>query len=273
MVVVTTDEGRGQSRDVYSPPGERGMAHHSYLSPDRHWVLIVEMDNRGNLLPCKVVPFEGSGDVRVVGPPDSACWSGGWSPDGKWVYLTASTKDQTHIWRQRFPDGQPEQVTSGPTSQSGIAMAADGKSLITSVGSADSTVWLHDKDGDHQISSEGNAGAPSFASDGNSLYYLMTNGQTHRTELWVRDLASGKTDRVLPDYSMDDYSVSRDGKEVVFAMSGSSGHSGLWVAPTNRRSSPERISSPAANEDSPISCPMGIWFFAPSRADGIFSIA
>jgi Tol biopolymer transport system component len=257
MVVVTTDEGRGQSRDVYSPPGERSMAHHSYLSPDGHWVLIVEMDNRTNLLPCRVVPFQGSGAVRVVGPPDGTCWSGAWSPDGKWVYLTVSTKDQSHIWRQRFPDGQPEQVTSGPTSQAGIAMAADGKSLITSVGSQDSTVWLHDKDGDHQISSEGNAGAPSFSSEGNSLYYLMANGQTHSTELWVRNLASGTTERLLPGYTMGDYSVSRDGKQVAFSADDPSGRSSLWVAPTNHRSAPVRISPSSAIDDSPYFLPDG----------------
>ena len=50
MVVVTTDLGRGQRREVYAPPGDRSMAHHSYLSPDRRWVLVVEMDNRGNIL-------------------------------------------------------------------------------------------------------------------------------------------------------------------------------------------------------------------------------
>jgi serine/threonine protein kinase/Tol biopolymer transport system component len=257
MVVVTTDEGRGQSRDVYSPPGERSMAHHSYLSPDGHWVLIVEMDSRGNLLPCRVVPFQGSGKMRVVGPPDSACWSGAWSPDGKWVYLTVSTRDQTHIWRQRFPDGPPEQVTSGPTSQAGIAMAADGKSLITSVGSEDSTVWLHDKDGDHQISSEGNAEAPSFSSEGSSLYYLMANGQTDRTELSVRNLAKGTTERLLPGYSMDAYSVSRDGKQVAFSVDDPSGHSSLWVAPTNHRSAPVRISPSGAIDDSPHFLPDG----------------
>src|SRR6202049_3006343 len=138
MVLVTTDEGRGQRREVYAPPGERSMVHHSYLSPDGRWVLVVEMDRRGEILPCRVVPFQGSGDVHVVGPPDSACFSGAWSPDSKWVYVIA----RRHIWRQRFPNGAPELVTSGPTSQVGIARAADGKSLITSVGSQDSTVWL-----------------------------------------------------------------------------------------------------------------------------------
>ena len=90
MVLVTTDQGRGQSRDVYVPPGERSMVHHSYLSPDGKCVLVVEMGSRGDLLPCRVVPFSGNGDVRVVGPPSGACISGAWSPDGKWMYLTAA---------------------------------------------------------------------------------------------------------------------------------------------------------------------------------------
>ena len=49
MGVVTTDEGRGQSRDVYLPVGERSMAHHSYLSPK--WEMGVGRANgreRGN---------------------------------------------------------------------------------------------------------------------------------------------------------------------------------------------------------------------------------
>jgi eukaryotic-like serine/threonine-protein kinase len=256
MVLVTTDEGRGQRREVYAPPGERSMIHHSYLSPDGRWVLVVEMGSRGDFLPCRVVPFQGTGDARVVGPLDGLCTSGAWSPDGKWVYLTVTKGDKSHIWRQHFPSGEPEQVTSGPTTQEGIAMSADGNSLITSVGSEDSTVWLHDKDGERQISSEGNADQASFSSDGKKLYYLMANGKASDYELWVKDLSDGKTERVLPGYSMAYYSVSADGKEIAFGIGDKNGQSSLWVAPTSRRSSPVRISATAI-EDSPFFLPDG----------------
>ena len=269
MVVVTTDEGRGNSRDVYVPAGKRSMAHHSYLSPDGRWVLIVEMDSRSEIIPCRIVPFQGTNDVRVVGPPIGACLSGAWSPDGKWIYLTAKT-DDFHIWRQRFPNGKPEQFTFGPTSQEGIAMAPDGKSLITSVGSEDRSVWLHDKDGDHPISSEGSTSLPRFSSDGHSLYFLKSIGQTGRDELWVKDLDGGKEEKILTDYPMQEYSagrdakeaysVSRDGKEVVFSMKGQDGHTNLWIAPTSRRSSPVRISSVAV-EDTPFFLPNGDLIF------------
>jgi len=266
MALVTTDQNRGNSRDVYVPDGKRSMAHHSYLSPDGKWVLVVEMDSRTEILPCRIVPFQNPGKIKVVGPPGGPCHAGAWSPDGNWIYLAAKT-DDFHLWRQHFPDGEPEQVTFGPTSQDGIAMAPDGKSLITSVGSEDQTVWLHDKHGDHQISSEGNTSRPQFSADGHKLYFLMSSGKTHGLELWAKNLESGELEEILSDYGMEndriskdfpmeDYSVSPDGKEVAFAVNGESGRSNLWIAPTSRRSSPVHIPS-AAQEDSPYFLPGG----------------
>ena len=108
------------------------------------------MNNQGELTPCQVVPFNGSGDARLVGPPEGACVAGAWSPDGKWIYVSSNEGGHFHIWRQRFPDGPPEQVTSGTTEEEGIAMSSDGKSLLTSVGVTDNTIWIHDGSGDRQ---------------------------------------------------------------------------------------------------------------------------
>jgi len=256
MAVVTTDQGRGQNRDVYVPASDRAMAHHSYLSPDGKWVLIVEMGPQALFVSCRVAPFEGGGAAREVGPANSVCTSGAWSPDSKWIYLSARSGGKFHIWRQQFPDGAPEQVTSGPNEEEGIAMAADGKSLITSVGMQNGTVWLHDESGDHQASSEGSAEEATFSGDGKKLYYLMDNGQTQGFELWVRDVASGTTERVLPGYAMQDYTISPDGKEVVFAKADESGRTGLWVEALNHRSAPRHLESTAI-EDSPRFLPDG----------------
>jgi serine/threonine protein kinase/Tol biopolymer transport system component len=255
MGVVTSDEARGHSRDVYIPPGDRSMAHHSYLSPDGRWVLVVEMDRHGEMLPCRVVPFEG-GPAREVGPANAACLSGAWSRDGKWIYVNTNQGDRYHIWRQRFPDGQPEQLTSGPTSEAGIEVAADGKSLLTSVGSDDSTVWLHDERGERQISSQGSAGLPQFSPDGKTLYFIMETGQGPGSELWKTDLASGKSERMLPGYAMEQYSVSNDGKWIAFVQQGEKRKSHVWVAATNHRSSPKQITH-GGEEDSPHFLPNG----------------
>jgi Tol biopolymer transport system component/tRNA A-37 threonylcarbamoyl transferase component Bud32 len=261
MALVTTDEARGQSRDIYVPPGERSMVHHSYLSPDGHWVLLVAMDTRGELMPCQVVPFDGSGGARVVGPPQATCTAGAWSPDGKWVYVNSNQSGPFHIWRQRFPDGPPQQVTSGTTEEEGIAMGPDGKSLLTSVGVRDATVWIHDAGGDRQLSSEGSTFWTTFSQDGSKLYYLMQSGQSG-IEIWSRELSSGKTERVVsgtavqPGSTMEFYSVSTDGKQVAFCLQDQKGFSRIWLSPTDHRSSPRQVAS-AASQDSPLFLPNG----------------
>jgi len=274
MCLVTTDEARGRSRDVYVPPGERSMVHHSYLSPDGRWVLIVLMNSLGKLTQCRVVPFnapsDGSPHEHLVGPKNAVCKSGAWSPDGKWVYLSVDTGGAFHIWRQRFPDGEPEQVTSGPTEEEGIAMAADGKSFITSVGNGDKTVWIHDNNGERQMSSEGSAFHTTFSNDGAYLYYLKSAGGKGASELWRTDLAKGQSEQVLPGYEVEvstegsEYALSLDGKRIAFVRKDEKRISHLWIAPTDRQSSPRQLDSDD-NEDSPSFLPNGDLVFRASR--------
>jgi Tol biopolymer transport system component len=281
MVVITTDESRGEVREVYDPPGERAMAHYSYLSPDGKWVLIVEMQNQGFFVACRVVPFSGDGEVHIVGPPNSLCTSGAWSPDGKWVYLATNEGGKFHIWRQRFPNGKPEQVTSGTHEENGIAMAPDGKSFITSVGAHDSMVYIHDQSGEHPISSQGESGravawgtreslqGTSFSFDGKKLYVLLAKGQARGGDLWVKELATGDLEPVLPGYPTEEFSVSRDGKQVVFTVTDARGLPSLWVAPTDRHSSPQHVVS-SALEDSPHFLPDGDIIFRANEGGANF---
>ena len=255
MSIVSTDAARGQRKEIYSPAGERSMAHHSYLSPDGQNVLIVEMNNSGVLVSCRVVSAAKNDKQRLMGPPGGSCTGGAWSPDGRYVYMSVTREGASHIWRQRFPEGEPEQLTFGPTTEEGVDMAADGKSFLTSVGTTDSTVWVHDAQGEHQISSEGIAGTPRFSADGKRLYYLMASGPARAAELWVRELETQRNERVVPGYSMEQYSVSPDGKQVVFAMNGTDGRS-LWMAATDRSAAPARI-SPGGSEDEPAFLPDG----------------
>ena len=273
LSVVTADEGRGHSRDVYVPAGERSMAHHSYLSPDGRWVLVVLMNSFGKLIECRVVPFEGTGQERLVGPKNATCTTGAWSPDSKWVYVSANPGGQFHIWRQRFPDGTPEQVTFGATQEEGIAMAGDGMSFVTSVGTTDSTIWLHDlhqKKGDRQVTSEGDTFRSTFSNDGQRLYYLKRSGSTGNPEIWVTELANKQSDNLLPGYGVEvglvpeNYAISRDGKHIAFAMRDEKGLSHLWIAPTGRRSAPQRLES-QESEDSPFFLPDGDLIYRANR--------
>ena len=253
MAVVTSTSTRDQLRNVYVPPRERGMAHFSALSPDHKWVLVAEMDN-GGWLPCRLVPFDGSSAGNPVGPQAAACTYVAWSPDQAWMYFNSSAGGRFHVWRQRFPDGELQQVTSGATEEEGIAVAPDGASLITSVGLTQSTLWVRDATGERQISSEGYAEFPKFSRDGKKLYYLAhrqgASGLTPGGELWVADLETGRRQRLLPDILVSDYDVSPDGAEVVFSAADAQGRSHLWLASLNFEFPPRQFVS-AVNEDQP----------------------
>jgi serine/threonine protein kinase len=245
MGIVTSTESRTDQRTVYMPPEESGMAHRSYLSPDGTQVLLVEMKFSA-WMPCRLTPFDGSSPGRPVGPAPSQCTDAAWSPDGKWMYFSANTGNGYHIWRQRSPDGVPEQVTSGATQEEGIEFAPDGRSFVTSIGTSQSTLWVHDSRGDRQITSEGFALFPSFSPDGKKLYYLVRAGGAGSItsgELWVADLESGQRERLLPDFLMRHYTISADGQRVVFVASDEAGRYPVWLATLNRRSPPRQVTA------------------------------
>jgi len=245
MGIFESTESRSKLRTVYMPAGPNGMAHRSFLSPDGHSVLIVEMD-LGSWQPCRLVPFDGSSAGTPIGPQPAQCTDAAWSPDGKWMYLSANTGNGYHIWRQRYPNGTPEQVTSGATEEQGLSFAPDGRSFVTSVGATQSTLWVHDARGDRQITSEGFAFLPSFSGDGKTLYYLERSRAGRRFvsgELWSAGLETGRTTRLLPDYLTEHYNVSPDGKRIVFLSVDESGHSQLWLAPLDASSPPRRLAS------------------------------
>ena len=262
MAVESSKESRAGERAVYVPPRQSGMAHRSYPSPDGKWALIVEMDP--NWLPCRVVPMDGSSQGKRVGPQTGACTFAAWSPDGKWMYFSSSAGGGFHIWRQRFPDGRPEQVTSGPTEEEGIAMAADGQSFITAVGQRQRSVSLHTEKGERQISLEGYAYRPKFTPDFKRLIYRVLKGSqvgSDPAELWIADLDSGRTEALLPGVSSlgSVYDVSRDGHDVIFPFRDASGANQVWVAAVDRSSPPHRI--PNADGAYPFFGPDGEIYF------------
>jgi DNA-binding winged helix-turn-helix (wHTH) protein/Tol biopolymer transport system component len=247
MGIVTATVTRAGLRELYFPVHERAMAHYSYPSPDHRWALVVEMDGNGAWVSCRLIALDGTSGSRSVGPT-GACTSAGWSPDGSWMYFTAALEGRSHLWRQRFPAGSPEQITFGPTEEEGVAVEKAGRSIITSVGLHESTIWIHDASNERSLSSEGEVvmgflglSPPSFRQNDTILYYLLRHGLDFSSaELWRMDVKSGESEAVLPGISMLAYDVSPDGKQVVYSAADSAGKVRLWLAPADR-SSPARI--------------------------------
>jgi eukaryotic-like serine/threonine-protein kinase len=245
MSIVSSTESRSDQRNVYMPPPPDGMAHRSMPSPDGKWIIAVEMDGR-SWLPCRLVAIDGSSPGKPVGPAPAQCTDAAWSPDGGWMYFTAYTGGGVHTWRQRFPNGTPEQVTFGVATEEGIHVAPDGRSFVTSIGTSQSTVWIHDSRGDRQMTSEGYGFSPAISPDGKKLYYLVRSGGVRNWisgGLWVADLDTGQRQRVLPDFLMQQYAISNDGQRVVFGAVDETGHTPIWLASLTGRTQPRRITT------------------------------
>ncbi len=246
MGIVSARETRAEEREIYFPSHERAMAHYSYPSPDQRSLLIVEMDRAQAWQRCRLMPMDGTSSGAQVGPL-GACTAAGWSPDGKWMYFNMEVDGSSHLWRQRFPRGVPEQITFGPTEEEGLAVAPDGKSLIASIGVRQSSVWLKDATGDHRLPMEGSASQPTFSADGKRLYYLVKKANSADSiELWVRDLASGKSDPVLTGQQIVDYDISPDQKNVVFTVRTGAAMA-IFMAAVDRGSAPHLLTKDGDN--------------------------
>jgi Tol biopolymer transport system component len=249
MELYTSTESRSESRRIYLPEDPYGMVHRAYRSPDGNWVLLVEMGMNG-WLPCRLIPFDGSNPGKQAGPAQAQCTNAGWSLDGKWMYFSANIGKGFHIWRQRFPEGEPEQITSGVAEEEGIAVSPDGRSLLTSAGTRRTTLWVHESGSDREINTEGYPALPSFSADGKKLYYLKSPGGhfyvSGTGELWVANLATGHRERLLPDLRIAHYDVSADGKRIVFIRLDNAGGSKAWLAPLDGSESPHLLTSTEA---------------------------
>jgi hypothetical protein len=129
------------------------------------------------------------------------------------MYFTAVVEGQSHLWRQHFPNGRPEQITFGPTEEEGVAVEKDGRSVITSLGVHESAIWIHDTAGERPLSSEGEIVAdgspPSFDAEGKVLYYLVRHRPAASgPELWRMNVQSGVSEPVFPGISMVAYDLS-----------------------------------------------------------------
>jgi hypothetical protein len=243
MAAVTATVNRTMQRDVYVPPLDRGMAHRAFLSPNGKWVLLVEMEN-GGMLPCRLVPFDGSSPGTQVGPPAGRCYGAAWSPDGQWMYLNSNAGGTFHIWRQKFPSGHPEQVTFGPTEQNGISVDPDGRSFVTSAGITKSQITIYDERGEHQIQIEGSAWLPigshapphSFSADGRTLYFLRARrgAQSTEAELWAAHVITGENEPIVAGVEVTGYDTSADGQRVAYEVPDANAKPRLWVSALDR---------------------------------------
>ena len=103
-------------------------------------------------------------------------------------------------------------------------MSPDGRSLVTAVAIRNASLWVHDAEGDRQTSLEANGAKPKFTPDEKKLCYLFVKeaaigfpSPRDPGDLRIADLASGRSEPVVPGVSVLDYDISADGERVVMS--------------------------------------------------------
>jgi hypothetical protein len=141
-------------------------------------------------------------------------------------------------------------------------MAPDGRSFVTAVALQNASLWVHDAQGERQISLEGNAAAPRFTPDGKKLLYRIVREAPNEFafyrdpgEVNVADLASGRSEPLVQGFQALDYDISADGRQVVMQIPGPDGKQQLWLTPLDHSSPPRQI--PNAEGGSPRFVPSG----------------
>ena len=236
MGLVTATANRREARQIYLPAHERGMAHFPYPSPDRAWLLVVEMGPMGTFNQCRLLPFDGSSTGRQV--------AGRRVPVRGVVCQSAvDVPSRVRRWTARhgcgasaFPTACPSRSWTGADPKSRASRSRPtGVRCVTSIGVRQSSLWLRAGSSERLLSSEGYASQPMLSRDGARLYYLQRQAATSGVvELRVMDLATQKSDRVLPDFSVVDYVVSRDEQLVAFTTRAADRSLEIWVAALNR---------------------------------------
>lgn len=238
--IVGSHEDRSAHRDLYWPAHQRAMAHFSAWSPARRALLVVEMDGTGRFGPCRLVPVPGDGVGTPVGPAKGSCTGAAWSVDGQWMYFSARVDGHSHLWRQRSAASAPEQITFGPGDEQTVFAAPDGHSLLTSIGTGQNTLWLHDAGIERALTTEGSVGSPWLSADGRRAYFLSRGGSGDGLALERLEVASGHREVLLPASGIAGFDISTDERELAWCVL-ERGVPEVWVAPLDRHAAPVRL--------------------------------
>ena len=113
-------------------------------------------------------------------------------------------------------------------------------------------MWIHEANGEErQISLEGYAYWPLLSADGTRVCYRVTHGVgsgATPSELWVTDMRSGHSDRLLPGQLVTAYDLSSNDR-IVASVVEADGKTRIWHAWLDGREAPRRI--PGAEGDQP----------------------
>jgi dipeptidyl aminopeptidase/acylaminoacyl peptidase len=129
-VTRLTDDGFVYSDAKYSPDG----ACLSYVRDPGTDLIIKQKLSHGGPSDLYVRPSSGGDPINLTASWDLEPGATRWSPDSRFIYFTAATGGETHLFRASVPAGRVEQVTKGPRRIGGLTFDKAMTTIAYTVG-------------------------------------------------------------------------------------------------------------------------------------------
>jgi Tol biopolymer transport system component len=147
------------------------------------------------------------------------------SPDGKWLFYSASTCSATsyNIYKVRYDGGKPVPVIDWKeSSESNISVSPDNTTIsFCSNRDGSSQIYICGIDGAKPVRISDSAvdyTSPSYSPSGNYLAYLSTEGNYYSNkDLWVYDKIKGVHRQITSRSNIQNYCWLNDGVTIVYS--------------------------------------------------------
>lgn len=136
-VTRLTHDDYSYSSPEFSPDG-RYLSYTRTFSTNR---IIDQKLNHGGPRDLYIRPVAGGDPINLTADWDLEPESPRWSPDGRFIYFTAGTGGESHLFRTSVPGGTVEQMTKGPRRLNGLVIDRTFTKIAYGVG-------VHDAPGD-----------------------------------------------------------------------------------------------------------------------------
>ena len=114
----------------FSPDGK----YVSYVRSFSTGMIVAEKLNHGGSRDIFIRPVDGGEPVNLTAKWDLEPSDARWSPDARFIYFTAETSGENHLFRAAVPGGGVEQVTRGPRRLGGVTIDKSFRTIAYTVG-------------------------------------------------------------------------------------------------------------------------------------------
>ncbi len=208
--------------------------------------------------------------IRRLTSHEAADQGARWSPDGRTLYFVSTRGGSAQVWKIGADGGEAEQVTRLALDVDAVEVAPDGKRLLLGLAVFPGATPEQTRE---RLEAEEKSPATGQLYDRLFIRHWDTWGDGTRNHLFVYDLASGQATDLMPQMDADcptkpfggseDYTVSPDGKTVVFSAKDVgreeawSTNYDLFVVPVDGSAAPKKITSNPAWDAQPKFSPDG----------------